>query len=249
MSLDLLAALEHLRLKGVRLICFGDFRQLPPVSNYWRGQEVQRDVFEHSRLFHSWAGGRRYVLGRCRRSDQAHFTFYTTIKDWSLEEALRAARARHPPRSDDYDWNLVLSNAKRQQINDRLQRKAAAAHEDKLWIEAADVPFDCFVGTKLVGCNNTHKKIVNGSFLRVTSVSPTSIGLLDEDVGEEQFEVTPEQVAKHTRLRWALTIYGSQGRSLPGTIAVHDSHSRFFSLTHLYVALSRATDGANVSVV
>ena len=61
--------------------------------------------------------------------------------------------------------------------------------------------------------------------------------------------MTPEQLGRHTRLRWALTIYGSQGRSLPGTIAVHDSHHPFFSLTHLYVALSRATDGANVSVV
>ena len=33
MSLDLLAALEHLRLKGVRLITFGDWGQLGPVSN------------------------------------------------------------------------------------------------------------------------------------------------------------------------------------------------------------------------
>jgi hypothetical protein len=37
MSVDLLAALEHLRLKGVRIMCFGDFGQLPPVSNRWRG--------------------------------------------------------------------------------------------------------------------------------------------------------------------------------------------------------------------
>ena len=33
MSLDLLAALEHLRLKGVRLICLSDWGQLGPVSN------------------------------------------------------------------------------------------------------------------------------------------------------------------------------------------------------------------------
>ncbi len=32
-TIFLLPALEHLRLKGVRLICFGDFGQLPPVCN------------------------------------------------------------------------------------------------------------------------------------------------------------------------------------------------------------------------
>ncbi len=51
MSIDMLAALEHLRLKGVRLICFGDFGQLPPVSNRWRGCNVAPDVFERSDLF------------------------------------------------------------------------------------------------------------------------------------------------------------------------------------------------------
>jgi hypothetical protein len=33
----LLAALEHLRLKKVCLICFGDLLQLPLVSDSWRG--------------------------------------------------------------------------------------------------------------------------------------------------------------------------------------------------------------------
>ena len=249
MSLDLLAALEHLRLKGVLLICFGDFGQLPPVSNRWRGQEVAPDVFEHSRLFHSWSGGRRYVLGRCRRSDQAHFDFYTSLGTLGLEQALEAALARHPPRGD-CDWNIVMSHKKRRMLNERLQRKAAAAYEgeDKLWIEAPDASFHCFPGTKLIGCNNTFKKIVNGSFLKVTSVSPETIGLLDEDTGAE-FDVSPAQIAKHTRLSWALTLCSVQGRSLSGTIAVHDALSRYFTAVHLYVALSRATDGANVSVV
>jgi hypothetical protein len=33
MTIGLLAALEHLSLQGLRLICFGDFGQLPPVCN------------------------------------------------------------------------------------------------------------------------------------------------------------------------------------------------------------------------
>jgi hypothetical protein len=70
LSLDLIAALEHQRLKNVRLMCFGDYGQLPPVSNRWRGQIVPADVFQDSRLSWHWSSGNRFVLQRCRRSDQ-----------------------------------------------------------------------------------------------------------------------------------------------------------------------------------
>ena len=73
MSLDLLACLEHLRLRGVRLLCFGDWRQLPPVENRWRGSSVDPVVFRDSALYHSWSGGVRFELTRCRRSDVARF--------------------------------------------------------------------------------------------------------------------------------------------------------------------------------
>ena len=43
-SIDLLAALEQNRLIGVRLLCFGDWRQLPPVCNRWRGQRMSHDL-------------------------------------------------------------------------------------------------------------------------------------------------------------------------------------------------------------
>ncbi len=58
-----------------------------------------------------------------------------------------------------------------------------------------------------------------------------------------------EQIAAHTRLRHALTLCSVQGRSLPSTVGIHDVSSRFFTETHFYVALSRATDGANVSII
>ena len=73
------------------------------------------------------------------------------------------------------------------------------------------------------------------------------IRLQDEDT-QECFQATVEQIARHTKLRWALTLCWVQGKSLEGTIAIHDVESKHFSDTHLYVALSRATDGANVSI-
>ncbi len=79
MSIDLLAALEHLRLKCVRSICVGDFGQFPPVSNRSRGCKVAPDTFEKSELFLRWSEGTRFVLRRCRRSDQVHFDFIRSL--------------------------------------------------------------------------------------------------------------------------------------------------------------------------
>jgi hypothetical protein len=251
MSLDLLAALEHLRLKDVLLMPFGDFTQLPPVTNRWRGVNVPANVFENSRLCWLWSGGTRFVLRRCRRCDQRHFDFYSGLRQMPLQTALRKAERRYPATHSGCDWNIVLSHYRRKKINERMQAEAAAKHSGaRVRISGGEVTFDCFVGTKLIGCNNTLKGIVNGAFLTVTSVQASKISLRDEDVpGSTEITVTPTQLAKHTRLRWALTLCSVQGRSLPGTVGIHDTTSQHFDSAHLYVALSRATDGRNVHIL
>ena len=118
MSADLLGALECLRLKGVRIICFGDVGQLPPVSNRWRGCNVSADAFEKSDLFLNWSEGTRFVRRRCRRSDQAHFDFYTTLRGLPIHEALAAARVRYPARAEASTWNITMSNYRRKMINE-----------------------------------------------------------------------------------------------------------------------------------
>ncbi len=77
-------------------------------------------------------------------------------------------------------------------------------------------------------------------------IGQDGVRLQGEDTKEE-FEASVEQIAKHTKLRWALTLCSVQGRSLDGTIAIYDVESVHLSDVHVYVALSRATDGANVS--
>ena len=88
---------------------------------------------------------------------------------------------------------------------------------------------------------------MKNSFLLVSGVNSEGVRLQDGDTTEE-FEASVEQIAKHTHLRLALTSCSVQGKSLPGTNAIHDVESVHFNDTHLYVALSRATDGANVSI-
>ncbi len=132
MIVDLLAALEHLRLKGVRIICFGDFGKLPPVSNRWRGCQVATDAFEKSELFLNWSEGTRSVLRRCWRSDQAHYDFYTGLQGRPIHEALAAARNRHTARVGDSMWNITMSNFRRKRITERMQRKAAAGETENI---------------------------------------------------------------------------------------------------------------------
>ena len=130
-----------------------------------------------------------------------------------------------------------------------MQRKAAAGEANKIWIEGemAEVHYHFFAGIRLIG-SNTVGKFVNGTFLLVSGVGQEGAVRLQDEETKEEFETSVEQIARHTKLRWALTICSAQDKSLPGTISIHDVESTHFSVTHLYVALSRATDGANVSI-
>ena len=99
-----------------------------------------------------------------------------------------------------------------------------------------------------MGCNNSHPKISNGAFIDVVELTDDGVLLRDLDTNE-RFTVTNQALATHTRLRHALTPCSVQGRSLSGTVAIHDVHNRHVSVTHLYVALSRARNGDDVWLV
>ena len=80
------------------------------------------------------------------------------------------------------------------------------------------------------------------------------IGVDGEDVQlrdietDEEFTMSSAQVAKHTRLRWAVTYPAVQGRTLKGTVRLWDAGSKHFTLEALYIGVSRATGGHLVSV-
>ena len=96
-----------------------------------------------------------------------------------------------------------------------------------------------------MGANNCHREVINGGLYVVQRLGPLT--LRDEDTGAE-FVMSPEQVAKHTRLRWACTYPSMQGRTLKGTVALWDLDSQNFTSRHLYIGLSRATNGSLVRV-
>ena len=53
--LPILAALDQLRLGGTKIATFGDWDQLEPVGNSWRGSPVDAHAFRESRLYKLWS--------------------------------------------------------------------------------------------------------------------------------------------------------------------------------------------------
>ena len=93
---------------------------------------------------------------------------------------------------------------------------------------------------------STSGKFVNGARYMVTRVGE-KIGLRDEQTLEE-FEATAEAVSKHCLLAWSMVYNKTQGCTESGTVMLHDTGSKYFRRCHLYVGLSRVTDGGNVFI-
>ena len=113
----------------------------------------------------------------------------------------------------------------------------------------SDEGYSCCVGTRLMGCNNSFRsksqEIKNGELFEVTGINLTHITLRNE---RGEISLTPQQLAKHCRLCWAVTYPSIQGRTLDGTVSVWDLDSKHFTARHLYVGVSRATHGSKVRV-
>jgi len=245
-GIGLLAALDQLRLNGTKILSFGDWDQLAPhpESNSWRGESISSDAFKNSRLYKSWSDCTCFELTRCRRSDQHHFDFYVSLpKD--LSKAIKASRKRYRE-AEDADLHVTMSHRKRRAISMAKQEQASKGQEC-VDIPGGDDPgFKCFVGTRLVG-NSSASKITNGCRYTVTQIGQEKITLKD-DLTETEFEVTLDQVSKHCILAWALCYPKVQGCTERGTVLLHDLSSPYLKRNHLYVGLSRVTNGDNAFI-
>ena len=218
----------------------------------------------------TWCDCTVFRLTHNVRCDEAHFEWYCQIPGMDLESAKAAARARHGA-ARTAQWNLVKSHYRRVQLNDTLQAAATRAYRaaggtDLLRTDEEDdddgkkkkrrvslnraQPYDVWPGTRLIGSDNENTHIVNGALLDVTEVDgELSVVRLCDVEREAAFELTTEQVAKHTRLRWAVTYPTMQGRTTDETVRLWDLDSRHFTLEDLYIGVSRVSRGENVSVV
>ena len=185
-----------------------------------------------------------FQLTRCRRSDEEHFRFYTELPA-SLPQAIAMSRTRYGD-ARDADLHVCISHRRRRAIAHAKQRRLAEGHSC-VEIPAGDDPaWPCFVSTKLVG-NGTAGRIVNGGRYTVTAIGVERLTLLDETTGDA-FEISLEACGKHCLLAHAMVYNKVQGSTESGTVMLWDVASKYFRLCHLYVGLSRVTDGRSVLI-
>ena len=139
--------------------------------------------------------------------------------------------------------HVTISHRKRRAISTGKQMKAAEGKECVKVPGADDPSFSCFVGTRLVG-NYTSGKVVNGGRYTVTRIGERVC--LKDEMTDDEFEVSLENVSKHCILAWALCYPNVQGCTERGTVILHDMASKYLRRCHLYVGLSRVPDGNNV---
>jgi hypothetical protein len=241
LSLALITVLDNLRASGCRICLFGDWAQLPVVGQSWRGKNLCPKIFEGSALLKRWAGGTLFQLTTCHRSDADHYAFYTSLPD-DLPTAIAWTRAAYK-QSSDAQLHLVVSHRRRRALNEQAQKEFAHGLASVV-IVSDDPTYACCVGTPLVG-SCTAMKFVNGAFYLVESIGE-KIAVRDT-LTDQVITCTPEVLGRHTCLGWALTFHRCQGMSTTRRVCMHDMDSKFFTMAHLYVGISRVVDGSLVS--
>ena len=143
--------------------------------------------------------------------------------------------------------SLVISHAKRLQINDRENRRLAPADALVVPYEARGaVPTNApqtmrvWPGLRLIGAGG---KVQKGTFLTVEAVEGDLVRL------ESGQCFAGQELLKHTRLCSAITYASVQGLTLRGRVWLYDVESPHFSIKHLYMGCSRATNSELLSVL
>ena len=108
-----------------------------------------------------------------------------------------------------------------------------------------DPAYKCFVGTRLIG-SATGGKFINGARYRVKGLGPQLV-LQDEMTGDK-FTASLEAVSRHTLLAWSMVYNKARSCMVHSAVCLHDMTNKYFRRCHLYVGLSRVTDGGNVFV-
>ena len=188
-----------------------------------------------------------FQLTRCRRSDEPHFRFYTQLHE-ELQTAIAWTRAAYKRGSAaDAGLHLCISHRRRRSINAQRQ-EAFAAGEPSVTVPAHDVEpgYGLCAGTPLVGCC-TSRGFTNGAFYSVSDVGVV-VKVLDELTGA-QVECAVDVLAKHTCLAHAVVYNRAQGCTIQDQrVVLHDLASPWFRRAHLYVGLSRVTDGSHTRI-
>ena len=188
-----------------------------------------------------------FQMRRCRRSDEKHFRFYTQLHE-ELQTAIAWTRATYTRGNAAVDGlHLCISHRNRRRING-LRQEAFAAGKATVVVPAHDgeAEYPLCAGTPLVA-SCTGRGYVNGAFFTVQEVGV--VAKVRDNLTEAIIECPIDILARHTCLAHAVVYNKVQGCTVrEQLIVLHDLSSPWFRRAHLYVGLSRVTDGSDLRI-
>ena len=239
----LLDVVSKISLNNHFMIFAGDDAQLPPIKDTHHGQSVPA-LWDSD--FLKDLAPICLELTVCKRSDARLHNFGLLCREGQLTDCLEQARALFHAEGEP-EVSLTVTNARRQQINEEVNRRLAP--EESRLLESEDGPILLYEGAPLIGVK-TQSGVTNAIWYTVAETSE-QLHLISER--KEEVVLSYEQAAKVLALRHAMTIHKSQSRTLEGRVHICPGSepgavSPYLTLQHLLVAASRATSIENLSI-
>ena len=240
------ARMSPLRMLDLTWIYAGDHKQLQ-MPGHWRGVVTRNNLMGSQYLPPDYV-----ELTEPKRTIEPLFwAFQMRVRNATptelpalKQEAKKRFRAEGP-----FEMTICLSHKKRRRIN------AASNAAGGLRIPCEDCEegfFWCQAGVRLVGTSRA-RHLVNGMQYEVLEASLPLL-LLEElvpRVGEahtRHVEISPEVLGEEATAAYAVTNAGVQGKTCRKKLRICDVDNPYMTAEHLYVALSRATEEANVRI-
>jgi hypothetical protein len=222
----------------IRFIVSGDMAQLLPVGDEWEGD------YKSSPALYSLCDGRRLELTVCRRSDDVLYNLCKNTDSVDINQF---------PKTRATDVNIAYTHETRKAVNAECMKRFTIQHRDKFISIKRDKTnpktqdITLMQGMPVI-CHTTSKKLglLNSDMFTVTSVNKDKITLRDED---RTVEIKTGEFNRYFYLGFCITIHASQGATFDCVYTIYDwNHPRMDERAR-YVALSRATNIANIQIV
>ena len=229
---------------SIRVFFVGDFKQLEPVLDVWKGD------YKGSSALHHLCDGNRLQLSHCRRSDRTLFDLYMSADD--------VDPARFPI-SEVTQLNVAYTHITRKRVNAKCMREFSQEAEETRVIPAnpkdhKSQDMTLFVGIPLV-CWKTKKekkKVVfaHSEIWFVVELGEENMQLqrkleeVDREAGKTQedmptLEMPYSELQGRFRPGYCITVHMSQGKTFRERFTIHDWFSERMEGRGRYVALSR----------
>jgi hypothetical protein len=231
----------------MRFIISGDFEQLDPVEDSWRGD------YKYSAALFELCSGNRLQLTKNRRSDSRLF---------ELSKKAESVKICDFPITEKTFLNIAYKHETRMRVNEecikRFLKEEVDEEDLKLFLpkdannpKTQDVTLT--IGMPVV-CHTTRndKKqksksngFLNSEIFEVQRIEEDTIILVE---GDREIVIKHNEFHKYFYIGFCITVHTSQGETFSQKYTIYDWNFFHFSKKAKYVALSRATSYENIQI-